>query len=367
VLQDLQAKSDAQGHFELYGSTDQQALRVVARYRGTDAFEGPVRFTPGARDVVLVLRRAASVTGSFVLPEGAPAWPFRAEVVRVDESGAPHTRTWKPDASGAFELDDVTPGPWTFRAMVEGEARPLLTLANVRVDPETGAPTPSLTALDLRGVVRGLRIDVFDPTGRPVDDGWVRRRYEEGERPDAVHAYSLDPGAVTFWTQETAIDLLVSVPGYREEVVEDVRHDRRVDLRHAIRVRLQLAAGVPLPPAEHQLLADLRAIGATRGFEFFQVMNEGQSVGFGGTGFFGTTPAFDESRVISVNVSNPGSYLIEFSNVEALGGGGMTIGSMGVEGESAQIEIADTDDGRTLFVEPDREKYRTWLESLEPR
>jgi hypothetical protein len=140
------------------------------------------------------------------------------------------------------------------RVLLRGRDDPLVEIGGIEV--RAGEPThdPRLQPIDLRGRLRMLDITVRGPDGRPVDaqNGGV---FVRGEAPALWQGDVLSEGRVTLPLCEPAVDVLVSVPGYRTERLSSVATDTAVVLRLALAVRVRLEQ--PLPDEDTALLLEL--------------------------------------------------------------------------------------------------------------
>ena len=160
VADSVSARFQAEdGAFALGGLADGEWMLVASDEWGVSGPEsGPIA-APGSALVVLVVPRAAELTGVVLEPSGAPA-PF----ADVEPSSGPYSTT---DASGRFRLTHVDPGSVSLTASSKSWAHSL---------PLNVAAKPGETIVDLvLQLRRGGRIagTVFDADGREERDAYV--------------------------------------------------------------------------------------------------------------------------------------------------------------------------------------------------
>jgi hypothetical protein len=103
---------------------------------------------------------------------------------------------------------------------------------------------PRLDAIDLRGKVRGVRVQVLDPEGGRLQRARVLiDKPGPGERRGA----ETEDGVATILTPEAAVDLVVVVEGYPPKYLAGVRGDLQVTMAPFQAITLRLAGARSIP------------------------------------------------------------------------------------------------------------------------
>lgn len=252
---ELQAASGADGRFEIPGDFDFTALAVTAWRAGYSSTQQPLDVPRGARDVVIVLRRAGAVAGRVLVDEAIGArW---ARLVLTPESGDDSSDTTPDIDTGYFELKSIEPGRYSLVALV-GAGEEVARVDGLVVAPGETARDPRFDPLDLRGKLRSMRIDARCSDAVPVPHYQV---FLLGTEPDSLPMTAGwgSPGRpVRLVIAQPAVDLLVQAPEHRDATLLGVSSDREVLLEVGIPVRI-VAGGLPRLDPGLSLEAKVRA------------------------------------------------------------------------------------------------------------
>jgi hypothetical protein len=225
----------ANGGFRVTGDTDGVlGTELGAQFKSAGS-GAPIAFAVGASDAVLTLRRAGSLRGRILQPAtGVPA-NLRVVATPVDPPGEPVEIA--PSRGGELLAHDLAPGNYTVRVTLGAEDAPVFALERVLVrEGETTRPA-ALDPLDLRGLVREVRVRLTAPDRRA---------------PAATVSYRASGDAETAWsaveilaycsllTTAPALDLRVEGFGYRSVELFDVAVRADVALEPAFRAAFVL-------------------------------------------------------------------------------------------------------------------------------
>lgn len=173
-------------------------LRVTAREYLPVA---PIEFRVGQQDLVVPLRRALGLTVECLLPEGADAEHLRLDLVggpaREPELDDPwelcsmvlyptdnrrgHCGSTR-DNVAPFQWSAVEPGTYTLQVSLLGLAEPVHTVPEIVLPPPDGNQR-HLPRIDLRAVLRTVRLRLVDGAGQPVEpSGYAFLQPQAGPR-----------------------------------------------------------------------------------------------------------------------------------------------------------------------------------------
>ncbi|MEM7200771.1 MAG: hypothetical protein AAF628_10925 [Planctomycetota bacterium] len=152
-------KTDAVGRFVLRAETSAPTIALVALVphrpeEGAPPASPMTSIAPGAEVALTVRARPSVVGGTVVMDRGVRPDAIR---LRARAGGS----VWRgPPAFGARFWVSVPPGVWDLQLCLEGLAEPLLEVPAVTVLDGDRVLDPRLTAVDLRGTLRSLRLRV---------------------------------------------------------------------------------------------------------------------------------------------------------------------------------------------------------------
>ncbi len=243
--------TDHQGRFLLHGDAEAELLEITAAHaRYLPLYEEAPR---GSQNLELRLSGVGRIVGRLDLD---PQVPLEGIVVRAlsDEHGETEARLARYD--GSFELAHLSAGRWAVDARVAEE----LACGAIRVEDvivRSGETTtdPRLAPLDLRGRFKSFVIRLTDETGAPLalPHARVWRRSPGAEDFDS-RAVSLESGELWITTCQPHLDLEITAPGYRNQVLNGVAEDRSVRLDRGARIRLRLVDPPALPAGDRLVL-----------------------------------------------------------------------------------------------------------------
>ncbi len=242
--------ADDEGRFSLHGLADAERLEITAVHaRHLPRYEEVPR---GAQDLELRLSGVGRIVGRLLLD---PQVRLESIVVRArsDEHGEAETRLARYD--GSFELADLSAGPWAVDALVAEELGCAVRVEDVIVHSGEITRDPRLAPLDLRGRFKSFVIRLADETGASLALPHARiwRRSPGAEDFDS-RAISLESGELWITTCQPFLDLEITAPGYRNEVLNGVAEDRSVQLERCARIRLRLVDPPALPAGDRLVL-----------------------------------------------------------------------------------------------------------------
>lgn len=239
--------------FSIRGFTAAPRLELLATGREYLACE-PLRFDRGASDLRLVLRRKGRIVVT-VLHD----LPFElanllcTEVIADGETGAQRP-SWSagPASPGQMRinLEDLAAGRCTLQVRIAGDPKPLAAIADI--DVACGAVRdPRLTAIDIRGRVRIVRVQVLDGDGAPVlgpDSLLQAGTLVVDDASSGIRWVQLRDGWFLVPVASRPVAATIRVPGYRDQRVEAIDGDRTVRLEPLLELRARLQPELALPP-----------------------------------------------------------------------------------------------------------------------
>ena len=243
--QEVGARTDAEGRFELLGKQPTPKFKVWA-YKDNLRSE-PLTVDLGENGLSIALAPVWMVSGSLVVDDGAPPWVLRVTL----RSEADEKKAVATSAEGHFVTDAVRSGPYTLLCTL-GENE--LARRNVLVvdgDVDVGE-------INLRSRLHRHEIIVLDATPPPrrVEVSW---RPCGAEGPLSKDSFQGTRGEV--WAPTDCIDAWVSASGFRTEVIWGLSGRGEVRLRSPLSVRLVLRTNGDLPQPPYVLTPHLNLDG----------------------------------------------------------------------------------------------------------
>ncbi len=228
-----------QAAIELYGEPEGDDLRGPRLARGrsddggafllTDLPPAATRWTvtagkigfvanqlPGFGDqaspVELVLQSAGRIEGRVLVDGDVPL-----DMLRVTLQGGPLGRSANlADFGGAFRFESLAPGEYQVGVGVHGSDWILRRVANVLVQAGLTAADPRMTAIDARGSVRRLELELVDDR-RPVSSRRIALVDDDGAA--ARDLVSSETGRLATLVPAGVQRFSLRVPGYRPVVI----------------------------------------------------------------------------------------------------------------------------------------------------
>ena len=254
---EIRAKSDARGIFELRGLAFEETFHVWAR-RG-NARSAEVSARQGDDDLVLTLTPRFSISGEFVLDPGVDSKAVRFALERPrgvrEELGrkreafvfsARHAGVRHP-APARFALEPIEGGPLDLLFLLDGAEIARRAGLVLSADLELGS-------VDLRGRISTCEIELVG------DDGMTGLAGEYDWGPSGEerrHDGSFRGTRVSLCTPRVPIDVELRPRGYRLALLEGLSGSRQLVLEPALRVRLVLQTSGTLPPPPFRFDAEL--------------------------------------------------------------------------------------------------------------
>ncbi len=290
------ARSDRSGRFEIRGETASDAISLLAQKQGLVG--DPVVVPAAARGVRLVLSAAGSIEGTVLL---APSLLGALVLVHAAKDSSTPISGARPSASpavvgrdGSFSLGGLQTGTYSIRVVYAANATEIARVESVPARAGSTTRDPRLDPLDLRRTHHLIGLQLVDQLGQPVAHGRAFTR-PSGE-DDAKWVFCTEEkGWLQLISDGRPVDVAISAPGFLRTEIEGVTSSRRVTLRRAVRLRLELAGGLLIPEPALRLGAELRPLRPSR------------SPGSGDC----TAAYFDASGVLTCETSLTGDLRLE--------------------------------------------------------
>ncbi len=294
----LDARSDAQGRFELLGAIEGEMLRLSASSGGQDSARLECR--AGASDLVLTLLEGARVEGRLLLDEAISSDALRVALhVPEDQAefaGAPRSSSAVVSSDGHFALTNVATGTYDLDVNANHRGSRVAHLEGLWVPPAGPCSDPRLEAIDLRGALIAFTLELVPP--RPDDRllGIVTAELIGAAADVEARTTNFLHGSnASFVLPCRSVDLEIHMDGFRAVRLSDVRRDVRVELEPGLRVRLRLRGDDPLPRPPRYLKPFLSA----------------EEDPPGSQGHFQTS-VIDESREVVLSAESAGSLYVHW-------------------------------------------------------
>jgi hypothetical protein len=216
--------NQSEDRFEVRGTLPPGSYRLRFHAEGCLPIE-PLPFDIGATSLIVNIGVGHPLAASVLLPEQTPETDLAAVLVPEDAAGkvAPaqnddrqaQARPWGGEG-GRYNLqwNALPAGSYALELRLWTQASPLVTVPDVQVPPPEGGD-PRLVDIDLRTLVRVLRIELLDPHGKLLEeaDGVA---FLAGQDPQAEWlGYRLDNASARLLVKPGPIEFLVAVEGHR--------------------------------------------------------------------------------------------------------------------------------------------------------
>jgi len=242
------ALTDETGRFEIRGEAAGKQLSLQAGKQGLVGAAVSVRAP--ASDLRLVLGSAGTLAGRVLLEPSLQRTLVLVQVERIAPVASPASATLAGSTvlskDGSFSLSSLVPGTYSLRVIYASNASELARIEDLRVRAGENARDPRLDPLDLRTKLRLLELELVDELERPVAQGRAYSR-PSGEA-DARWAFAESAGTrLLLLSDGRPLDVAVAAEGFFRTRLERLSESRRLTLRRAAQLRLELARGVQLP------------------------------------------------------------------------------------------------------------------------
>ncbi len=244
-------RSDEGGRFVLRGECEADRIALAAEKGGLVG--DPVLVQTGARGVELVLGAAGAIEGKVLLDPSLLGAMLLVQAVPDPPDpaagGAPTGGPGIVGRDGRFSLPGLRPGRYSVRVVYAASAGELGKVESVEVRAGEATRDPRLDPLDLRANHRLIALELVDEQDQPVAQGRAYSR--PSDEADAKWAFARgEGGRIQILSDGRPLDVAISAAGFRRLELDRVTSSRRVPLRRAARLRLELAGGlrVPDPP-----------------------------------------------------------------------------------------------------------------------
>ncbi len=362
------------GRFEIHGSPEPGRLRISMQFYSAPGSGGrldflpmdPVEFTLGSEGITINLETGGTLRASVLVDEGIPIQQLFLQLVlrngaELTEDSDPrysmqlpygqrfygHYRGPEEDAQG-FRWGTVQPGEYRLDVKPRGARKPVVSIDNIVISKGERLDDPRLERIDLRGVLRRIKISLQDAEGgRLKQENWGPPMVVINDpNPEAVlHAYAANNSVSILLTAEPSLDLLILSRDYQSTEVFGVREDRVVVMEPFPSVRLKLAGGRPDAIKDLIIRASLNQKDRKRDRRKLS-----SDYGMSGSIDNWTQPmsgmqAFDAEGEVTLPVPGDGTYSI---NLYLQGGANRSGAGVGVQ--PAEIEVRSSS-GRELVYE----------------
>jgi 5-hydroxyisourate hydrolase-like protein (transthyretin family) len=239
------AISAADGAFELHGDAPVGTLALGASRAGYRPSERAF-VAAGASGVELRLARGGGIEGALLVDPRVDPQLVDLRLVWTDPARGERTHRLSCDPSGAFTVDGLEPRLYTLRALLSERARPLAEIRGIEVRAGEITRDARLVAIDLRDVLRPLRVQVYGPDGERVEQGMVSVLAPELGEQRWRSQHAVEDGRATVLATEPTLELEVSSHGLRTKLVPNVRDDLDVRLEAGLALRIRMQTDPPL-------------------------------------------------------------------------------------------------------------------------
>lgn len=168
-LRDARTRTDLEGRFAIVGFLPEGTLRLEARHR-----DFPMQSAPwlGAEEEHrLQLSAGRFVLGTILRDEDTFDLPLEVQLVSPGAIFGEHARYFAGgpvERNGEFRCDPSEPIPYDLWVLDRTDDRLLAKVSAVTPQALSEPPDPRLDPLDLRGILRRIRVDCRSPDGRII-------------------------------------------------------------------------------------------------------------------------------------------------------------------------------------------------------
>ena len=342
---DFRKQTDELGRFEVYTTYEGDAFSIGASK--AEMAGSPVQFKPGDANVLVQLTAAGDLLGSILLDDNIPADKLRIQASPTGGSDQDHFIDYghgqtNLDEDGTFEITDLQPGPYDVSITLENSSDSLLKVELVQILGARETRDPRLQSINLRGKLHAFHFTVVTPDGGHEVSGNLKYGAAGAEALDHWHWFNSTEFDLV--SQDEAIDVDVSSPGYRFEELRNLRDDVTIELSEGISVRIVLRGDAEIPKAPFYVKPAL-----------VPVDGDQQSINWG-------ADSFDETREVVLRAVSPGRNKVRWV-LERRSGQGAMATSVDTEPEQF-IEVAPGLSDQVFEVTLSEEQMQEILASL---
>jgi len=241
-------RTGADGVFALYGALEPGEYGLsVSSGRHVAAALRPIAV--GGGGLRIVLSSAGRIAGTVLVDEGVPADELQVRVTSLEGAGPSGVRiSWAVAEDAHFDVGPLAVGDYDLALLLQGRGEPLARIEGVRVPAGRPSDDPRLREIDLRGLLRAIRLLVVGPGDAPVPEGSLRfwpAGAADGPQTGTAEIARGEAVLVTPWPQ---VDLDVRAPGLRRARLEGIGADGKVILRAGIPLRVRVGSPPELEP-----------------------------------------------------------------------------------------------------------------------
>lgn len=252
----LRAHTDAAGRFTLRGALKGDEFLLAASLGERSSDSRPA--APGVRDIVLVIGRTGALVGRVQLDESVPRSALYVEVSASFENGGSGFALLAE--GGEFAVRGLRPGIYQFTLYDSNTWEVLATIGELAVRADQDTRDPRLDPLDLRGVLRSIRLVVLGEDAQPLPEANIA--CGASDSGELAQWYSFQGQALPILLSVPSVTLVVSAPGHLTQRLVGVRDDVTVSMQRGPSVRFVLGQKAALPRAPLALGVRIRSAGA---------------------------------------------------------------------------------------------------------
>ncbi|MBL8899116.1 MAG: RNA polymerase sigma factor [Planctomycetes bacterium] len=236
------------GEFSLYGNCAAGELRLRAERRGFLQAD-PVPFARGESGLRLVLQTAPSIEGSVLLDAGVPHGALQ---VRLSGTAVPppaRSLLATLDGAGRFGFRDLRAGSASLRiclplehpSQIPPDSANVTRIDGLELRAGAACADARLQEIDLRGLLRSVKLRVLDEAGIPLASATIAHRGSGRMKDPWFRSTTASDGTAALLSTSLPIDVHAGKPGYRMLEVPQIDGDQELRLLRGIAVTIEIA------------------------------------------------------------------------------------------------------------------------------
>jgi hypothetical protein len=290
-------QTDKEGYFTVFGDAKRgeyyvevQQMAPFSEANDVGFLSKSIPFTPGQRDLEIVLEQGCSLKGNILLDEGIDVLHLNIKLERPSSNGNGQEIRRVHLLGNEFVSSQVRPGIGKISIGLDSEKEPLIEIPDLFFEKGVQNQDPRLKDIDLRGKIHKLSLGVLDIDGTPVPKPHVVRSDMEGSSgsrrriDDRIQLLSSTP----------TVDLEVSAKNFRTKKFFGVRDGQDLVLSSGIKIELRIIG--------HE------RVNKEVSFTAYISQKEKNDEGSLAFGFGLPIHSPDENGVVQITVEEPGSY-----------------------------------------------------------
>ncbi len=238
----VRTSTDENGEFVLRGvpeDVDAEEFQVQAHRDGYLPGEEPM--LRGQTGLVVRLEAGGSLSGKLVVDEGIDLEDLEVQFVTETEGGGTNRHSANLDEDGSFEWDSLQQGSGRVEVAPNRDEEAAFVADGVLIVAGENHD-PRLEPIDLRGVLRAVKLRFVDEDGDAVKQVMLTGLDEESRFWE--HTWD---GQITLFTTKDALDVACSSDGFQTVELRDLRRNSEVVMRRSAEILFVLAEPVDLP------------------------------------------------------------------------------------------------------------------------